>query len=212
MTTEQLLHIAAMYIDEIYAESYPLMKKNREFILSELQKEIARFESTLENGMKELQKILEQKRSEGKKEIDGSANGKPSVLVFVSKQSKTNTVDVTDGVNAKMAELQETVLPADITVEKIRDQSKYIRDNIADVWNAILFGGFLALLITYLFLRNLRATIIGGLCIPTAVISTFFMMKALDFTLNNMSLMALSLAVGILIDCWLSASATIENR
>ena len=62
MTTEQLLHIAAIYIDEIYAESYPLMKKNREFILSELQKEIARFESTLENGMKELHKILEQKR------------------------------------------------------------------------------------------------------------------------------------------------------
>lgn len=138
----------------------------------------------------------------------GSANGKPSVLVFVSKQSKTNTVDVTDGVNAKMAELQETVLPADITVEKIRDQSKYIRDNIADVWNAILFGGFLALLITYLFLRNLRATIIGGLCIPTTVISTFFMMKALDFTLNNMSLMALSLAVGILID---DAIVVIEN-
>lgn len=138
----------------------------------------------------------------------GSANGKPSVLVFVSKQSKTNTVDVTDGVNAKMTELQETVLPADITVEKIRDQSKYIRDNIADVWNAILFGGFLALLITYLFLRNLRATIIGGLCIPTAVISTFFMMRAMDFTLNNMSLMALSLAVGILID---DAIVVIEN-
>ena len=138
----------------------------------------------------------------------GSANGKPSVLVFVSKQSKTNTVDVTDGVNAKMEELEQTVLPADITVEKIRDQSKYIRDNIADVWNAILFGGFLALLITYLFLRNLRATIIGGLCIPTAVISTFFMMKALDFTLNNMSLMALSLAVGILID---DAIVVIEN-
>lgn len=138
----------------------------------------------------------------------GSANGKPSVLVFVSKQSKTNTVDVTDGVNAKMEELKQTVLPADITVEKIRDQSKYIRDNIADVWNAILFGGFLALLITYLFLRNLRATIIGGLCIPTAVISTFFMMKAMDFTLNNMSLMALSLAVGILID---DAIVVIEN-
>lgn len=72
MTTEQLLHIAAMYIDEIYAESYPLMKKNREFVLSELQKEIARFESTLENGMKELQKILEQKRSEGKRRSTAS--------------------------------------------------------------------------------------------------------------------------------------------
>ncbi len=137
-----------------------------------------------------------------------SANGIPSVMTFVRKQSKTNTVDVTDNVNAKMAELRVTNLPPDIVVEKVRDQSTYIRDNIADVWNSILFGGFLALLITYLFLRNFRATIIGGLCIPTAVISTFFMMKVLDFTLNNMSLMALSLAVGILID---DAIVVIEN-
>ena len=71
--TEQLLHIGGMYIDDIYAESYPLLKKNREFVLSELQKEIARFESTLENGMKEFYKILEQKRAEKQKEIDGKS-------------------------------------------------------------------------------------------------------------------------------------------
>ncbi len=137
-----------------------------------------------------------------------SANGIPCVLAFVRRQSKTNTVDVTDNVNAKMEQLKQRNLPPDIKVEKVRDQSKYIRDNIADVWNAIIFGGFLALLITYLFLRNFRATIIGGLSIPTAVISSFFMMKALNFSLNNMSLMALSLAVGILID---DAIVLIEN-
>ncbi len=137
-----------------------------------------------------------------------SANGVPCVLAFVRRQSKTNTVDVTDNVNAKMEQLKQRNIPPDIKVEKVRDQSKYIRDNIADVWNAIIFGGFLALLITYLFLRNLRATIIGGLIIPTAIISTFFMMKVLDFSLNNMSLMALSLAVGILID---DAIVLIEN-
>ena len=71
--TEQLLHIGGMYIDDIYAESYPLLKKNREFVLSELQKEIARFESTLENGMKEFYKILEQKRVEKQREIDGKS-------------------------------------------------------------------------------------------------------------------------------------------
>lgn len=137
-----------------------------------------------------------------------SANGVPCVMTFVRKQSKTNTVDVTDNVNAKMEELKHSNLPPDIIVDKVRDQSNYIRDNIADVWNAILFGGFLALLITYLFLRNFRATIIGGLCIPTAIIATFFMMKVMGFTLNNMSLMALSLAVGILID---DAIVVIEN-
>lgn len=78
-----------------------------------------------------------------------TANGTPSVLAFVRKQSKTNTVDVTDKVNAKMDELRQSNLPPDIKVEKVRDQSTYIRDNIADVWNAIIFGGFLALLITY---------------------------------------------------------------
>ena len=137
-----------------------------------------------------------------------SANGVPCVMTFVRKQSKTNTVDVTDNVNAKMEELKHSNLPPDIIVDKVRDQSNYIRDNIADVWNAILFGGFLALLITYLFLRNFRATIIGGLCITTSIIATFFMMKVMDFTLNNMSLMALSLAVGILID---DAIVVIEN-
>lgn len=137
-----------------------------------------------------------------------SANGVPCVMTFVRKQSKTNTVDVTDNVNAKMEELKHSNLPPDIIVDKVRDQSNYIRDNIADVWNAILFGGFLALLITYLFLRNFRATIIGGLCIHTSIIATFFMMKVMGFTLNNMSLMALSLAVGILID---DAIVVIEN-
>lgn len=137
-----------------------------------------------------------------------SANGVPCVMASVRKQSKTNTVDVTDGLNAKMEIIKQRMLPPDIKVEVVRDQSQYIRENIADVWNTILFGGFLALLITYLFLRNFRATIIGGLCIPTSVIATFFLMRVMDFTLNNMSLMALSLAVGILID---DAIVVIEN-
>lgn len=137
-----------------------------------------------------------------------SANGDPCVMAYVSKQSKTNTVDVTDNINAKMEQLKLSNIPADITVDRVRDQSKYIRDNVADVWNSIIFGGFFALLITYLFLRNFRATIIGGLCIPTSIIATFFIMKVMDFTLNNMSLMALSLAVGILID---DAIVVIEN-
>ena len=113
MTTEQLLHIAAMYIDEIYAESYPLMKKNREFVLSELQKEIARFESTLENGMKELQKILEQKRSEGKKEIDGKSAfylydtfGFPLELTVELAQEENLTVDE-EGFAAAMEEQKQ---------------------------------------------------------------------------------------------------------
>lgn len=137
-----------------------------------------------------------------------SIDGVPAVNVFIRRQSMFNTVLATDNIMKKMDELQKYALPHDIKVTKIRDQSVYIRDNIADVWNTIFFGGFLALFITYMFLRNFRATLIGGLCIPTAVIATFFMMKAMNFSLNNMSLMALSLAVGMLID---DAIVVIEN-
>ena len=73
LTTDDLLKIASMYIDDIYAQSYPLLVKNREFVLTELKKEIARFESTLENGMKEFRKILDQKLAEKQKEVDGKS-------------------------------------------------------------------------------------------------------------------------------------------
>ncbi|MCI6921120.1 MAG: alanine--tRNA ligase [Lachnospiraceae bacterium] len=73
LKTGDLLTIAQMYIDDIYAESYPLLVKNKEFVLSELKKEIDRFESTLENGMKEFKKILEQKKEEKFSEIDGKS-------------------------------------------------------------------------------------------------------------------------------------------
>lgn len=135
-------------------------------------------------------------------------NGVPSVMLSVRKQSRTNTVQVIDRVNKEIEMLQRRHLPPDIKMEIIRDQSRYIRENVADVWNTILFGGFLALLITYLFLRDLRATLIGGLAIPTSIIATFFLMDIMGFTLNNMSLMGLSLAVGFLID---DAIVLVEN-
>ncbi|MBR1589743.1 MAG: efflux RND transporter permease subunit [Acidaminococcaceae bacterium] len=135
-------------------------------------------------------------------------NGIPSVMMAVRKQSRTNTVEVIDLVNKELAKMMAQDMPPDIHMEIVRDQSRYIRENVADVWNTILFGGFLALLITYLFLGDLRATIIGGLAIPTSVIATFFLMDIMGFTLNNMSLMGLSLAVGFLID---DAIVLVEN-
>ena len=135
-------------------------------------------------------------------------NGVPSVMLAIRKQSRTNTVQVIDVVNKELEKIMEHDLPPDIKMYIVRDQSRYIRENVADVWNTILFGGFLALLITYMFLGDLRATIIGGLAIPTSIIATFFLMDIMGFTLNNMSLMGLSLAVGFLID---DAIALVEN-
>jgi HAE1 family hydrophobic/amphiphilic exporter-1 len=140
--------------------------------------------------------------------VHARTNGKPSVLVAVQKQSGTNTVDVAERSKKAMEKMQQNVLPSDIKVETVRDSSLYIRDNVEDVMMSLVFGGFLAVLITFLFLHNTRATIIGAIAIPTSIIATFFLMKAMNFTLNNMSLMGLSLAVGILID---DAIVVIEN-
>lgn len=135
-------------------------------------------------------------------------NGVDSVIILVQKQSGTNTVDVADRAIAAMKHLETDILPKDIKVSLVRDRSTYIRDSVDDVMTSIVFGGLLAVLITYVFLRNLRATIIGAFAIPTSIIATFFLMKAMNFTLNNMSLMGLSLSVGVLID---DAIVVVEN-
>lgn len=135
-------------------------------------------------------------------------NGIPAVVLEVRKQSRANTVAVVDAVNVRLEELMREELPPDVKAESLMDQSRYVRSNINDVWMTVLFGGFLALGITYLFLRDLRATLIGGLAIPTSIVAAFFLMRSLDFTLNNMSLMGLSLAVGFLID---DAIVLVEN-
>ncbi len=144
----------------------------------------------------------------GEERAYSRTNGTPSVGILVRKQSGTNTVAVADRVLLAMKDIEKNDLPPDLKIEIVRDQSEYIKENVDDVWNAIIFGGFLALFITYMFLRDWRATVVGGIAIPTSIIATFALMKWQGFTLNNMSLMGLSLAVGILID---DAIVIIEN-
>ena len=134
-------------------------------------------------------------------------NGQASVLIAVQKQSGTNTVAIAEKVKKTMAALSAQ-LPPDVKVAVTRDSSQYIRSSVEDVMMSLLFGGLLAVVITFLFLQNGRATVIGAIAIPTSVIATFFLLKTMKFTLNNMSLMGLSLAVGILID---DAIVVIEN-
>ncbi len=133
--------------------------------------------------------------------------GVPSVVVAVQKQSGTNTVAVSDAVKDEMEKIKSE-LPNDVKITVVRDGSLYIKSNVEDVQNSLVLGGILAVLIVFLFLRDTRATMIGALAIPTSVIATFSIMKVANFTLNNMSLMGLSLAVGILID---DAIVVVEN-
>lgn len=139
--------------------------------------------------------------------VSANIDGSPGVLLAVQKQSGTNTVAVSDAVKKAMDRLKET-LPGDIEIGVAKDGSTFIKDSVADVMNALVLGGLLAVFITYLFLQNGRATLIGAVTIPTSLIATFFLMQAMGFTLNTMSLMALSLAVGIVID---DAIVVVEN-
>ncbi|HEY9225943.1 MAG TPA: efflux RND transporter permease subunit, partial [Gemmatimonadaceae bacterium] len=124
----------------------------------------------------------------------------PTVSLEVLKISESNTVAVADSVRGVMRELQDHVLPRDVKLTVIRDQSSKIRAALDDVELTIILGAVLTILIIYLFLNSWRSTVITGLTLPVSIISAFFIMWVFDFTLNTMTLLALSLAIGLLID------------
>ncbi|MBU1638361.1 efflux RND transporter permease subunit, partial [bacterium] len=134
-------------------------------------------------------------------------NGKSAVSLEIRKQSGSNTVVVADRLNDEIERLKQEI-PADISITVASDNSIFIRNSVHDVLFDILYGGLLAVLVIFLFLANVRSTIISAIALPTSIISTFTLMYAFGFTLNVMSLMGLSLAVGLLID---DAIVVIEN-
>ncbi len=127
------------------------------------------------------------------------SNGTETVSFDVIKQSGTNTIAVSDAVKEKLASLQKT-FPPEIAVAEIVDQSRFIRENVHEVEIAIVFGGAMAILIILIFMLDLRSTLISAVALPTSVIGTFFFMYVLGYTLNMMTLLGLSLAIGLLID------------
>ncbi|HEV3215615.1 MAG TPA: efflux RND transporter permease subunit, partial [Vicinamibacterales bacterium] len=142
-------------------------------------------------------------------EISSAArlDGQPAISLLIQKQSGTNTVDVVDGVLKRIESIRRT-LPSDIRVQPIRDQSRFIRRSFEDIKLHLFLGGFLASFVVFLFMRNPKVTLIAALAIPTSIIGTFTVMKAFGFTLNNMTMLALSLATGIVID---DAIVVLEN-
>ncbi len=126
-------------------------------------------------------------------------NGVNSVSFSVKKQSGANTVAVADKVKKALIVLQKN-LPQDMKILSIEDQSVDVKMDLANVREAIILGVIMAVLIVFLFMRDWRSTVICALALPTSLISTFFFMYIMGFTLNIMTLMALSLIVGVLID------------
>jgi hydrophobic/amphiphilic exporter-1 (mainly G- bacteria), HAE1 family len=134
-------------------------------------------------------------------------HGKEAVVLDIRRQTGTNTLDVIDSAKAKVTQIGNT-LPKQISVQVIRDNSVFIKASVASLEEHLLFGSLLASLVVLLFIRNFRSVIIAALAIPTSIIATFTLLRIMDFTLNNMTLLALTLAVGIVID---DAIVVLEN-
>jgi HAE1 family hydrophobic/amphiphilic exporter-1 len=146
---------------------------------------------------------------DGTKEQRSTArlNGVPTVVLEVRRQSGANTVAVIEGVKKSIAAAAQE-LPAGVGLTVVQDQSRYIHAALHEINVHLILGGILASLVVFAFMRNWRSTVIAAVAIPASVVSTFGMMWALDFTLNSVTMLALVLMVGIVID---DAIVVLEN-
>ncbi len=134
-------------------------------------------------------------------------DGKPAVTLIVSKQSGQNTVATAREVKATLLAIEKS-LPPNYSMQVIADSSIFIENSLRAIETHLLEGGLLAAIVVFLFLWSFRSTIIAALAIPTSIISTFALMYALDYTLNQITMLALTLMVGIVID---DAIVVLEN-
>jgi multidrug efflux pump len=134
-------------------------------------------------------------------------NGRPAVGLSLVRQSKSNLVDVADAVRAALPQLQ-SALPPGVTASIGYDQSTYVKRSIKEAEETLILAAGLVVLIIFLFLRNVRGTIIPGLAIPASIVATFAVMNAFGFSINNLTLLALTLAIGIVVD---DAIIVLEN-
>jgi HAE1 family hydrophobic/amphiphilic exporter-1 len=136
-----------------------------------------------------------------------SLNGGAAVTLAIRKQSGSNTVAVINAVKQRMAEVIPT-LPHDLKFVIIRDQSEFIENSLHAIEEHLIIGGLLAALVVFIFLWNFRSTIIAAIAIPTSIIAAFAFLAAVGYSLNQMTMLALTLMVGIVID---DAIVVLEN-
>ncbi len=139
--------------------------------------------------------------NDGAQEVESLAlyNGQRTLLLSVQKSQGENTIEVVDGLNAAVVELRNQ-LPPGVRLETIGDSARPIRVAVNNVRQTLIEGAILTVLIVFLFLNSWRSTVITGLTLPIALIGTFLFMNMFGFTINMITLMALSLCVGLLID------------
>jgi len=134
-------------------------------------------------------------------------DGDPVVLVAIVRQSGTNAIAVADSIHGKLDQIRST-LPHGYELQVVRDESAFVRTAVHAVQEHLILGALCAVVVVLLFLRSGRSTVIAALSIPFSIVATFAVMAALDLTLNLLTLLALTLAVGIVID---DAIVVLEN-
>lgn len=146
---------------------------------------------------------------DGSKEMDSISlyNGQKAIGIDVVKQSGANTVEVAEAIKQEIASISQS-LPQGVTINIVRDNSVMIHEQVTNVEKTLLEGCVIAVLIIFLFLGNAASTIISALALPTSIVATFIIMKLMGFTLNLVTLVALSLSIGLLVD---DAIVVIEN-
>ena len=139
--------------------------------------------------------------ADGAQEVDSLAlyNGQRTLVLQVQKAQDENTIQVVDGLNKAITEMKAS-LPAGLKLELVADSSRSIRVGVENVRRTLIEGALLTVLIVFLFLNSWRSTVITGLTLPISIIGTFLFMNLFGFTINMITLMALSLCVGLLID------------
>ena len=134
-------------------------------------------------------------------------NGTQAVAIGIVRQSKANLIEVADAVIAELPAIQ-AALPPGISIQRAFDGSVFVKRSITEAEETLIVAAVLVVLIIFVFLRNIRATIIPAFAIPTSIVSTFAVMYFLGFSINNLTLLALTLAIGIVVD---DAIIVLEN-
>jgi multidrug efflux pump len=134
-------------------------------------------------------------------------NDTPAVILNIQRQSGANTIQVVDGIKKLLPSLQAS-LPAAVQVQVLTDMTTTIRASVADVQYELILVVFLVILVIYLFLRSFRATIIPAVAVPLSIVGTFATMYLLNYSLNNLTMMALTIATGFVVD---DAIVMLEN-
>lgn len=138
------------------------------------------------------------------------ANGKKSLFISIYRQSDSNIIKVVDGVKEQIKKLEKefSKMSGSLEIKEVKNASKYIKNNVADIYDTIAIAIILTVLTVFFFLANTRATLITAISLPISLISSFIAMYAANFSINIISLLALSLAVGLLVD---DAIVVVEN-